>query len=450
MTESAGAGTRDPEVVDLLQQMIRNGCVNDGSDASGHEVVNAELLRSELEGTGCDLEMYEPLPGRGSLVARIEGSDPDAPALCYLGHTDVVPANAETWSRDPFAADLVDGEVWGRGAIDMLNITASMAVAFQRLARSGFRPKGSLILAAVADEEALGSHGAGWLTEHAAAAVGADYVITESGGIPIETPGGRRLPILVGEKGSCWCSVRVRGEAGHASTPLRTDNALVTAAEVVRRLAEFRPAAMMHGAWRSFVEGMALGEELSGLLLDPSAIDELCETLPDLGLARQAHACTHMTVAPTIVHGGTKINVIPDQVDIELDVRTLPGQTEADVRSLLAEAIGDLGDKVEILSAHDDPSSESPVGTPLWDELDAMVHRFHPGAESVPFFTAGATDARFFRRRGSVAYGFGMFSDRLSFEQFLSMFHGDDERVDVESLAMSAEMFEALPRSFLT
>ena len=171
MTESAGAGTRDPEVVDLLQQMIRNGCVNDGSDASGHEVANAELLRSELEGTGCDLEMYEPLPGRGSLVARIEGSDPDAPALCYLGHTDVVPANAETWSRDPFAADLVDGEVWGRGAIDMLNITASMAVAFQRLARSGFRPKGSLILAAVADEEALGSHGAGWLTEHAAAAV---------------------------------------------------------------------------------------------------------------------------------------------------------------------------------------------------------------------------------------------------------------------------------------
>ena len=130
----------------------------------------------------------------------------------------------------------------------MLNITASMAVAFQRLARSGFRPKGSLILAAVADEEALGSHGAGWLTEHAAAAVGADYVITESGGIPIETPGGRRLPILVGEKGSCWCSVRVRGEAGHASTPLRTDNALVTAAEVVRRLAEFRPAAMMHGS----------------------------------------------------------------------------------------------------------------------------------------------------------------------------------------------------------
>jgi len=195
---------------------------------------------------------------------------------------------------------------------------------------------------------------------------------------------------------------------------------------------------------------MALPDEIADMLLDPDRIDELCESLPDLGLARQAHACTHMTIAPTIVHGGTKINVIPDRVDVELDVRTLPGQTEADVRALLAEAIGDLGDKVEIVSAHDDPASESPVGTPLWDQLDAMVRRFHPGSESVPFFTAGATDARFFRRQGSVAYGFGMFSDRISFELFLSMFHGDDERVDVESLALSAEMFEALPRSFLT
>jgi acetylornithine deacetylase/succinyl-diaminopimelate desuccinylase-like protein len=156
-----------------------------------------------------------------------------------------------------------------------------------------------------------------------------------------------------------------------------------------------------------------------------------------------------MTIAPTIVHGGTKLNVIPDQVELDLDVRTLPGQTEADVRSLLAEAIGDLGDKVEIVWAHNDPASESPVGTPLWYELDAMVKWFHPGAESVPYFSTGATDGRFFRRRGAVAYGFGMFSDRLSFEQFLSMFHGDDERVDVESLALSAEMFEALPRSFL-
>ncbi len=206
----------------------------------------------------------------------------------------------------------------------------------------------------------------------------------------------------------------------------------------------------LHAAWRRFVAAMALPDEIGAMLLDPARIDDLCTSFPDVGLARQAHACTHMTIAPTVVHGGTKLNVIPDQVELDLDVRTLPGQTEDDVRSLLAEAIGDLGDKAEIAWAHNDSASESPVDTPLSDELDAMVKRFHPGAEGLPLFSAGATDGRFFRRRGAVACGFGMFSGRLSFEQFLSMFHGDDERVDVESLALSTEMFEAIPRSFLS
>ena len=441
---------RDPEVVELLQQLIRNACVNDGTAESGHEAMNVEVIRDRIEGSGCDLEIYEPISDRVSLVARIDGSDPGAPSLCYLGHTDVVPVNSDNWSRDPFGGELVNGEVWGRGAVDMLNITASMAVAFGRLARGGFRPRGSLILAAVADEEALGTHGSAWLTEHAASAVEADYVITEEGGIPIETANGRRLPITVGEKGSCWCRLRVRGVAGHASAPLRTDNALVNAAEVIRRLFQFAVPANIHDAWRRLVGGMSFPEEIAAMLLDPDAIGELCRSLPDLGLARQAHALTHMTIAPTIVHGGAKLNIIPDKVDLDLDIRTLPGQRESDVRSLLAEAIGDMGEKVEILWTHYDPASESSVNTPLWDELDAMVRRFHPGAESIPFFSAGATDGRFFRRLGAVAYGFGMFSDRLSFAQFMSMFHGDDERVDVESLALSTEMFESLPRSFLT
>ena len=297
---TASSEVRDPEVVELLSKMIRNACVNDGTAGSGNESVNAELLQSVLEGSGCEIESFEPLPGRTSLVARIEGSDASAPSLCYLGHTDVVPVNPDTWSRDPFGGELVDGEVWGRGAVDMLNITASMAVAFGRLAKSGFRPRGTLILAAVADEEALGSHGAGWLSENASSAVAADYVITESGGIPIDTPGGRRLPIMVGEKGSCWCRVRVRGTAGHASAPLRTDNALVTAAAVIGRLAAFKPPATIHDAWRRFVAAMAMPEEIAAMLLDPDRIDQFCESLPDLGLARQSHACTHMTITPTM------------------------------------------------------------------------------------------------------------------------------------------------------
>ena len=442
--------TEQLEVVDLIQRMIRNECVNDGSAESGHERRSVDLLRSELDGSGVDFEVYEPSPGRASLVGRIEGSDRSAPSMCWLGHTDVVPANPDTWSRDPFGGELVDGEVWGRGAVDMLNITASMAVAFDRLARSGFRPKGTLVLAAVADEEALGSHGAGWLAEHETDAVKCDYLITESGGIPLEGPAGRRLPVMVGEKGSCWCRLRIHGEAGHASQPLRTDNALVTAAAVVGRLANFRPTAQIHGAWRRFIEGMGWPPELERQLLDPKGIEELLEFMPDLGMARQAHACTHLTMAPTILHGGTKINVIPDTVELEVDIRTLPGQSEAEVRSLVAEAIGpELWPKVEILFMIDDPATSSPVDTPLWGAMEKVSGRFHPGAPLVPFFSVGATDARFFRRLGTTAYGYGMFSERLSFEQFAIMFHGDDERVDVESLEMSASMFEHLAREFL-
>ena len=243
-----------------------------------------------------------------------------------------MPVNPDTWSRDPFGGELVEGEVWGRGAVDMLNITASMTVAFSRLARSGFRPRGTLILAAVADEEALGSHGAAWLSEHASSAVKADYVITEEGGVPIETAGGRRLAITVGEKGSCWCRIRVHGVAGHASAPLRTDNALVTAAEVIARLAAFRPPALVHDAWRRFVSAMSMPDDMAAMLVDAGAIDGLCDSLADVGFARQAHALTHMTIAPTVVSGGTKLNIIPDKVDIDIDVRTLPGQEEPEVR----------------------------------------------------------------------------------------------------------------------
>jgi acetylornithine deacetylase/succinyl-diaminopimelate desuccinylase-like protein len=333
----------------------------------------------------------------------------------------------------------------------MLNLTSSMAVAFDRLARSGWKPRGTLVYAAVADEEALGSHGAGWLAENETDAVRCDYLITESGGIPLAGPDGKRLPVGIGEKGSCWCRLEIHGEAGHASQPLRTDNALVTAAEVVRRLSDFRPAADIHGAWRQFIEGMGWPAEVAALLLDPDQIDGLLDVLPDLGLARQAHACTHMTIAPTIMHAGSKINVIPDTVTLDLDIRTLPGQREADVRAIVLEAIGeDLAQKVKIVEAHDDPASVSTIGTPLWDAMSRVSDRFHPGAPLVPFFIVGATDARFFRRIGTEAYGFGMFSDRLSFEQFATMFHGDDERVDTDSLQMSADMFEHLARDFLS
>jgi acetylornithine deacetylase/succinyl-diaminopimelate desuccinylase-like protein len=161
------------------------------------------------------------------------------------------------------------------------------------------------------------------------------------------------------------------------------------------------------------------------------------------------HACTHTTFAPTIAHGGTKINVIPDRVDLQVDIRTLPGHGPSEVRAMLDEALGDLAPKVELVESQDDPSTASPTDTPLWDSINRIAQRFYEGSSIVPLMTVGATDARFFRRLGTTSYGFGLFSTNLSFEDYGQMFHGDDERVDVESLRLSTEMWEALSQDLL-
>ena len=435
------------ETAELLGELIRNACVNDGQVSSGDEVRSSDTIASYLGSTGLDIERYEPQPGRTSLVARIEGSDPDAPSLLLMGHTDVVPVNPDGWSRDPFGAEEVDGFIWGRGAVDMLNITASQAVAFRRLAESGFKPKGTLIYLAVADEEALGTWGARWLIENERDAVYADYVITESGGYQMPTPEGVRLPVLTGEKGTFWSKLRIRGTPGHGSQPFRTDNAVVTASEVVRRINAYQPRTEILDVWRQFVEGMSYPEEITQAFLDPDGLREALAELP-LGMSRLVHACTHTTFAPTVMHGGTKTNVIPDLVELEIDVRTLPGQTGDDVRAMLAEALGDLADAVEIES-NDDGPTESPIDTPLWDSLERITGRLVEGSALVPFLMVGGTDNRYFRRAGSIGYGFALFSRRLSFEDYATMFHGNDERVDVESLGLSEQLWEAVAHDLL-
>jgi acetylornithine deacetylase/succinyl-diaminopimelate desuccinylase-like protein len=435
------------ETTELLQELIRNQCVNDGQVSSGDEVRSVDTIAAYLGETGLDLQRYEPQPGRTSLVARIEGSDPDAPSLLLMGHTDVVPVNPDGWTRDPFGAEIVDGFIWGRGAVDMLNITASQAVAFRRLAESGFTPKGTLIYLAVADEEALGTWGARWLVENERDAVYADYVLTESGGYQMATPEGVRLPVLTGEKGTFWSKLKIRGTPGHGSQPFRTDNALVKAAEVVRRINEYHPQTQMLDVWRQFVEGMSYPAEIAEALLNPDTLHEALAELP-LGMSRLVHACTHTTFAPTIMHGGTKTNVIPDLVELEVDVRTLPGQTGEDARAMLDEALGDLADSVEIES-NDDGPTESPIDTPLWDSLARVTGQLVDGSELVPFLMVGGTDNRYFRRAGSVGYGFALFSRRLAFEDYATMFHGNDERVDVDSLGLTEQLWENVARDLL-
>jgi len=437
----------DPEATDLLQQLIRNACVNDGTVESGNELASVDLLQQYLGTSGIDVERFEPQPGRASLVARIEGSDPDAPTLMLMGHTDVVPVNYDTWTREPFSGDLDDGMVWGRGAVDMLNLTASQAVAFRRLADSGFTPRGTLIYLAVADEEALGTWGAKWLVDHEWDAVGTDYVLTESGGFQMPTPGGPRLPVMVAEKGTFWSKLHVHGTPGHGSQPFHTDNALVTAAEVVRRLAEYQPRANIGEVWRRHVEAMEYPAEMRDAFLDPSAVRDYCSSLP-LGMGRLVHACTHTTFSPNVAHGGTKTNVIPDHVELEIDIRTLPGQTGDDIRDLLREALGDLYDRVEIES-NEDLSTASSIDTPLWDTLSTVTSRLVKDSALVPFLMVGGTDNRFFRRAGATGYGFGLFSRRLAFEDYATMFHGNDERVDVESLALSEQLWRAVAEELL-
>jgi acetylornithine deacetylase/succinyl-diaminopimelate desuccinylase-like protein len=439
------AATLEGEAVELLQQLIRNACVNDGTEASGHEHRNAEVLSSLLEGTGADLERFEPIPGRVSLVASVDPPRPDAEVLVYLAHTDVVPVSPAGWSRDPFAAELVDGEVWGRGAIDMLNLTSTMALAFRRLLARG-RPPCGLIYAAVADEEAGGIHGARWLVEHLPLLRRATGVVSEFGGMPLRTASGAtKLPVVVAEKGVNWTRLVVHGRPGHGSQPFGADNALVKAAQVVQRLAEATPEIRILPVWETYVRGLDLDPELTEALVDPARVDQAISSLPR-GLAAQAHASTRTTFTPTVAHGGTKTNVIPDRVELEVDIRVLPGEDPGEIPERLGALLGDLASSVEIDQRHRDAGTESPTGTPLWQALARSADRILPGSELVPFLVSGGTDSRFFRLLGVPAYGFGLFSNRIPLGEFLAMFHGNDERVDTASLRLSAELFSDLPQ----
>jgi len=405
------------------------------------------LLEGYLEGPGTAIERFESHPGRGSMVARIEGSDPSAPTLCLMGHTDVVPVNADGWSRDPFGGELVDGEVWGRGAIDMLNITASMAVAVRHLTNSGWRPKGTLIYFGVADEEAGGRWGAEWMCDHHWDAIASDFVLTEMGGwSSVGSDDVRRVVVNTGEKGIAWRKLRVTGTPSHGSMPFGADNALVKAAEVVRRLAAYRPAASLTDVWRAQVGAMPLPDEVKAGLLDPSRIWSTIEALPP-ALARTCHAHTHTTFSPNVAHGGQKTNIIPDLVELDVDIRTVPGDTAEDVDAHLRAALGDLAAHVTWTSIHENEASESARGNVLWDTLASATQVAYPGAELIPGLIVGGTDARFFREKGAIAYGTGLFSPQVTLESFGTRFHGNDERIDVESLGLSANFWIHIARA---
>ncbi len=423
-----------PRSVELLQAMIRNACVNDGTPDSGFEHRTVATLQDFFGSAG---EVRQMLPGRESLIYRVPGTVPGAPSLMLMGHTDVVPANPEGWDVDPFAAEILEDRVWGRGAVDMLNLTATMASVFADYLNGSNAPlPGDLIYLAVADEEGGGRYGAQFLVQEHWELVGCDFVLTEIGHPRVMTPAGPYYPISATEKGPMWRKFRSRGVPGHGSQPYGRDNAVIDMAAAISRLAETPSPVLISDEWRAIVETGVFGE-LGEMLLSEDEVDQAIEILAtqDIGLARWVHALTHMTFSPNMVNGGVKSNVVPDRTDADVDVRVLPGQDVSDVDDHFRKALGDLYDRIEIEPAMDDHvANSSPASGLLWEAIGDGLQMVEGTRDRFPMMVTGTTDSRFFRDKGTVAYGVGLYEHSLQPGDFAAMFHGHNERVSLESL----------------
>ncbi len=445
MTPAAPGGY---EVAEVLQTLVRNRCVSSGFPSTGNESANAEVLRTIVEGPGVETAWHELAPGRGQLVARIAGRDRSAPSLCLMGHTDVVDADGVGWERDPFGGEIVDGEVWGRGAVDMLNQTAAMALTMRHLADSGFRPQGDLVFWAVPDEESGGFQGAKQLIDASPESVVTDYAITEVGGAVSRTSQG--VPLVeatVADKGAGAAKIRVAGAAGHASLPYGHLNAVVRAAEVVRRIEAWDHPVRISENWRTWVATQEFTPDVAAGLVDADRLDEVLPSL-DPHVAAHVHACTRCTTVPTIINSGETINAFPSEVFVGVNIRPTLGDDIAELQSELTDLLSDLVPEEDIMVGVM-PPTESAGGSPLWDTLERVTRAAYEGATLVPGLLAAQTDARWTRPAGVTTYGYGLLSERIDPTEYWSRFHGANERCDVESLALTAQAYERIAVDFL-
>lgn len=439
----------EDQAIELLKELIHNACVNTGDPESGHEIRSVRTIQRFLGDEGV---VIEPLDGRASVVYRIKGSSPSSPCLLMIPHLDVVPAEEAGWTYPPFSGHSADGFIWGRGAVDMLNVTAAMVVVFKAF-RDGVlpRPAGDIVLAAVADEEAGGVHGAQNLIDEHWDLIACDYVLTEVAGPALGNELGTALPVTVAEKGPAWRTFTATGNAGHGSQPYGRDNAVLTIAEAFYRLSESPQPVLITDEWREFVPHLPIASSLRQDLLDPDEVDAAVATIAesDATLARWVHACTHLTLSPNVVAGGTKSNVVPKHANGDVDVRLLPGQDATDLEDHLRKVLGpDLYDRIEIEPVLEMAASGSPPSGQLWEAIADAAEQ-HLGSRSLaPVLTPVATDARFFRQRGIPSYGVGLFDDSVTFAEMLSMFHGDDERVSEESVRSTTRFLATVIERF--
>ena len=435
------------EAVELLQALIRNQCVNDGTPESGFEARSVATL---VEYLGVEGEVFEPAPGRQSVVYRIPGEDPEAPSLALAPHLDVVPVDRGGWSVDPFAADIVDGFVFGRGAVDMLNVTAAMTVAVRPYLVGERKPRGDLLFCALADEENGGRLGAMPLVENRWDLVKADYLLTEVAYPGLLVDDHKAVPVSIGEKGAYWSILETAGSPGHGSLPYGTDNALEKMVTALAGMVDTPVPADITEDWAAFVRNLGLSEESTRRLVDIDQLDDEIDRIAvsDPTLARYIHAATHLTISTNILRAGTKTNVVADRAHAELDIRGLPGMDREFVDSHLQKAMGTAAGHVEIRPIMDSDATVSTIGNPLWEAIGDAVEELDGHRNLAPTLMMVATDARFWRARGTVCYGVGLFDDRMSFSEMLTLFHGQDERVSAASVERTTTLYERVLARF--
>jgi acetylornithine deacetylase/succinyl-diaminopimelate desuccinylase-like protein len=398
------------EAVQILQDLIRFESVNDGTGRGKGEREAAEYVAGKLAEVGLEPTVLESAQNRTSVVARVEGEDRSRGALLIHGHLDVVPAEPKEWTYDPFAAEIAAGCVWGRGAVDMLDMDAmTLAVVRDRL-RSGRKPPRDVVLAFVADEEAGGTFGAQWLVEnHAGLFEGCTEAISEVGGFSLSVNDDLRLYLIeTAQKGMAWMRLTAAGTAGHGSM-INDDNAVTALAEAVARLGRHQFPIHVTKTVRVFLDSVS---DAFGIELDPNDMEG---TVAKLGpMARIIGATLRNTANPTMLEAGYKHNVIPGYAHANVDGRFLPGfadEFEAELDAVLVDAMSSA------LKAED------------------------PGARAVPYTLSGGTDAKSFSRLGIRCFGFSPLKLPADLD-FSGMFHGVDERVPVDALAFGTRVLD--------
>lgn len=418
-------------VVELLRELLRF----DTTNPPGNEAACIDFIRAQLEAAGCETEIHAKDPARPNLVSRLQGGA--APPLLLQGHVDVVTTEGQAWTHPPFAGELVDGEVWGRGALDMKAGVAMLVHAFLRAKREGVELPGDLVLCVLADEENGGDLGARFLVEERPELfAGMRYALGEFGGFSLHLGGRRFYPIQVAEKQICWLKATVRGPGGHGAM-IQRGGTLARLGKLLADLDRKKLPVHVTPVVREFVERIAAEvprKEAAVLrsLLKPRFTDVALRLLGQRGATLEP--MLRNTVNATIVRGGAKINVVPSAIELELDGRALPGFSP---EQLIAEVQAAVGADVELeLVRHDPGPAEPDLG--LFDTLAGVIRELDPEGIPVPLLQIGVTDGRFFSRAGVQTYGFLPMRLPEDF-QFTTLIHAADERIPVDALEFGAE-----------